>query len=153
VEQIPPGGEGKITVTFNTDGYSEKPLFQTVDIYTNDPANPKLEVSVQGTVEKFADITPQKVRLSGKLNNPITSEVRIIPLPKYPFKILKHEVKEGLNMSYKFEEKTENGTTTYLISIENTKKDPGLYKDVILLKTDSAVRPEIQIPVTGNILQ
>jgi hypothetical protein len=153
VEQIPPGGEGKITVTFNTDGYSEKPLFQTVDIFTNDPANPKLQVSVQGAVEKFADITPQKVRLSGKLNNPITSEVRIIPLPKYPFKILKHEAKEGLYLTYKLEEKSENGTTFYQINIENTKKDPGFYKDVILLKTDSAVRPEIQIPVTGNILQ
>jgi hypothetical protein len=153
VEQIPPGGEGKITVTVDTYGYSEKPLFQTIDIFTNDPTNPKLQVSVQGAVEKFANIIPNKVRLSGKANDAITAVVQIVPLPKYPFKIIKHEVKEGLHMRYKFEEKTENGTTTYLISIENTKKDPGLYKDVILLKTDSAVRPEIQIPVTGNILQ
>jgi len=153
VEQIPPGGEGKITVSFNTDGYDEKTLFQTVEIYTNDPSRPKLEVSMQGNIEKFAVINPPKVRLSGKLNNPITSEVKIIPLPKYPFKIVKHEVKEGRYMSYKFEEKTENGTTTYLISLENTKKDPGLYKDIILLKTDSAIRPEIQIPVTGNIVK
>jgi hypothetical protein len=153
VKQIPPGGEGKITASFNTDGYSGKPLFQTIDIYTNDPARPKLEVSFQGTVERFANINPQKVRLSGKSNNPIASEVSIAPLPKYPFKIVKHEVKEGIYISYQFEEKTENGTTTYLIKIENTKKDPGLYKDVILLKTDSSIRPEIQIPITGNIVK
>lgn len=152
MKQIPPGGEGKITATFNTDGYSGKPIFESIKIYTNDPSHSKLEVSFQGTVERFANINPQKVRLSGKFNNPITSEVRITPLPKYPFKIVKHEVKEGLYMSYQFEEKTENGATTYLIRIENTKKDPGRYKDVILLKTDSNIRPEIQIPITGNIV-
>ncbi len=153
MEQIPPGGEGKITVTFNTDGYSEKIVYQDVDILTNDPFHPELEVSFQGSVQKFAEINPKRVVLAGRKNESISTAVKIVCLPKYPFKIVKHSTKEGRLIQYRIEEKTENGSRIYLIWIENIQKQAGIFHDVIILKTDSAIRPEIQIPVKITLLE
>ncbi len=43
--------------------------------------------------------------------------------------------------------------TTYIITVENLKKEPGRYYDVITMKTDSPIKPELQLSVYGQILE
>ncbi|MCP4110869.1 MAG: hypothetical protein GY749_35960 [Desulfobacteraceae bacterium] len=71
----------------------------------------------------------------------------IVPEKKFPFKILGTRAKKGQNISYKLDEVKKADKTEYILTVENLKKDKGRYHDTIFLKTDSKVRPEIDIPV------
>jgi hypothetical protein len=48
---IPPGGEGNITLTFNTNGYAGKTMTKTTLVKTNDPENPDLTLVISGQVK------------------------------------------------------------------------------------------------------
>jgi hypothetical protein len=47
----------------------------------------------------------------------------------------------------------DSNVTVYILTVENLKKDPGRYYDIILLKTDSLIKPELQLSVYGQILE
>ena len=49
LNRVPPGGESQVAVTFDTHfqkGHRER----TITVYTNDPANPNAEMTLQGEV-------------------------------------------------------------------------------------------------------
>jgi hypothetical protein len=71
----------------------------------------------------------------------------------YPFKILEIKPRNGADIQARIEEKQENDVTTYIITVENLKKEPGRYYDVITMKTDSPIKPELQLSVYGQILE
>jgi len=122
-------------------------------VETSAPNQPNVSVEITGKVEKFANIMPDKLILRGNAGEPISGTVTITPDTKYPFKILETKPKNGTDIQAKTEEKQENNATTYIVSVENLKKVPGRYYDVITLKTDSTVKPEIQLSVYGQILE
>ena len=112
-----------------------------------------MSIEIAGNVEVFANITPNKLILRGNAGEPIIGTVTITPDSKYPFKVLETKPKNGTDIQAKIDEKQENDTTKYIITVENLKKDPGRYYDVVTLKTNSPVKPEIQISVYGQILE
>ncbi len=112
-----------------------------------------MSIEIAGNVEVFANITPNKLILRGNAGEPIIGTVTITPDSKYPFKVLETKPKNGTDIQAKIEEKQENDKTNYIITVENLKKDPGRYYDVVTLKTSSPVKPEIQISVYGQILE
>jgi hypothetical protein len=113
----------------------------------------KIFLTVAGYVEKFATITPQKVRLSGLAGQELKKDVRIIPEKNYPFKIIDVTTKENPNIKFKLEEIKNSKRIEYVLTIQNLKKEKGKYHDTIQIKTDSNVKPEIQIQVYGNICE
>ena len=102
-------------------------------------------------MENFANIKPARVRLSGMAGHPIATTVTIIPKGKYPFQILDVKATDGGNIRYELTERPAAGGKGYTLSVENTKKEKGSYHDVIRLRTDSSVKPEIHIRVSGHI--
>lgn len=126
---------------------------KSVTVETSAAKQPNVVIEISGNVEKFANITPNKLILRGNAGEPIIGAVTISPDPKYPFRILETNTKNGTDTQAKIEEKQENNTTTYIVTVENLKKDPGRYYDVIMLKTDSQVKPEIQLSVYGQVLE
>lgn len=112
-----------------------------------------MTVEISGNVQKFADINPAKLVLRGNAGDPITGTVTISPDPKYPFKVLETKPRNGTDIKATTETKEENNTPKYIVTVENLKKDPGRYYDVIMLKTDSPVKPEIMLSVYGQILE
>lgn len=112
-----------------------------------------MSIEIAGNVEAFANVTPNKLILRGNAGEPIIGTVTITPDSKYPFKVLETKSKNGTDIQAKIEEKQENDITTYIVTVENLKKDPGRYYDVVTLKTNSPVKPEIQISVYGQILE
>ena len=120
---------------------------------TSAAKQPNVSIEIAGNVEKFASITPNKLILRGNAGEPIIGTVTVSPDPKYPFKVLETKSKNGTDIQARIEEKQENNATTYIITVENLKKDPGRYYDVITLKTDSPIKPELQLSVYGQILQ
>ncbi len=108
-------------------------------------------MTILGNVEKYATITPKVVRLYGPIGKQIKRSATIIPEEKYPFKIVSVRPKSGKNINYKLEEIKGPKVVKYILTIENIKKEKGKYHDVIHLKTNNKIHPEIKIRVYGNI--
>ncbi len=78
-------------------------------------------------------------------------KVTIIPLEKYPFKILKVRAKNGKEIRFQLqEEKSEKGLQ-YALTVENQRLQKGRYFDIITLETDSKIRPTLSVRVYGDI--
>jgi len=122
-------------------------------VETSAAKQPNVSIEIAGNVEKFATITPNKLILRGNAGEPIIGTVTVSPDSKYPFKVLETKSKNGTDIQARIEEKQENNATIYIITVENLKKDPGRYYDVITLKTNSPIKPELQLSVYGQILQ
>ena len=150
-KEIPPGGEGTVSVEVNTRGYGGRRLWKRILVETNDPEHPKFYLKIGGNVEEFAHIEPHNVQLMGPSEKELKQQVSIIPLEKYPFTIVGVTAEHGDNIRFKLQNLKTPQTTKYLLTIENRKKEKGRYRDLILLKTDSPVRPEIRIAVYGHI--
>ncbi len=104
-------------------------------------------------MKKFATITPKNVRLFGSAGTPVKGTVAIVPGKNYPFKIVKTRAQSGRNIRYALTEEKSTDKLTYVLTIENLKKDKGRYYDKIELETDSQIKPKISIPVYGQITE
>jgi hypothetical protein len=126
-------------------------LRKAATVYTNDPKQPQITLQISGKVDNFVNIRPAYVRLTGAVGQQITEEVTIIPEEKYPFKILNAEAATGTNIRYELTERPPAQGKGYTLLVENLKKEKGRYHDVIRLKTDSRIQPEISIRIFGYI--
>lgn len=151
--QIPVGSEGKITVKVNSAGYGGTLLKKSVLVETSAIKQPNVTLEITGYVDKFANITPNKLVLRGNAGEPVSGSVTIVPNPKYPFNVLEAKARNSSDIQVKFEKKQENNMATYILTAENLRKTPGRYYDVILLKTDSPIKPELEISVYGQVLE
>jgi hypothetical protein len=120
-------------------------------VHTNDPQQSRIKLSISGYVENFVNIKPTRVRLTGVVGHPIAVSVVIVPEKKYPFKILEVKATDGQNIRYELTERIADEGKGYNLSVENTRKETGRYHDVIRLKTDSPIKPEIHVRVSGYV--
>jgi len=109
-------------------------------------------LTVVGNVQNFVSIVPKRVVLRGFAGDPIKATVKVIPEDNYPFTIRDVKAIHTNNIRFSLEKSEHLKKPEYILSVENLKKDKGRYFDTIKLKTDSKIRPEIQISVIGNIL-
>jgi len=120
-----------------------------VKVETNDPLRPRLDLSISGEVREFANVNPRYVTLAGKAGTAVSAAVTVTPY--HPFKILEARAQHGTNIRMTMQELVSNGKKAYTVTIENTLGAPGTYLDTIILRTDSAIKPEITIGVRGDI--
>lgn len=146
---VEPGAEGKIAIKGHTRGYGGRKFSKTITVYTNDPKQEKILLYLSGNVEAFARIEPGRVYLNGNAGEAIQSKITITPLKKYPFNITDSSAEKALDKKISFT--LDKDTNKYILSINNLLKTHGRYRGRIHLKTDSTVKPEIIIPVTGMI--
>lgn len=121
-------------------------------VHTNDINNRTIHLTVYGFVENFATVKPERVFLNGPADKNISATLEIIPEEKYPFKILDTSALNGNNIRVKLEKSPESKSTQYFLTVKSTAKVKGKYYDLIIIKTDNKIHPEIRIPVLGNIL-
>jgi hypothetical protein len=124
---------------------------KTAGVYTNDKNRPRQNLVVSGPVEKFATIRPQHISLRGFAGDPIKGQVSIIPEKKYPFKILGVRAKDGRNIKFQLDEAKNSKGQVYELKVENLREKKGRFYDTIILKTDSKVRPELNVRVYGYL--
>lgn len=149
--QIPPGGEGAITIKVDTTGYGGRKLQKKAVIHTNDKKQPTFRLHIFGKVEKFATISPKRIKLIGEAGKEIKGYVRIIPEKKYPFKLVEQKEVQGKNISYTIERVVAETGEEYLLTVKNLKQVKGRYFETITMKTDTMIQPEIKIRIYGNI--
>lgn len=108
-----------------------------------------VQFTITGPVENFATVDPPRVVLRGRVGEDLRASVKIIPEKEFPFSILRTKTKYGRYISLSLEPVKEGGG--YLLTVENRRGEPGRYFDIVSLITDSAIRPELQVSVTGFI--
>lgn len=150
-KEILPGKSGKISLTFNSAGYAGKSVEKRPHVETNDPTHASFNLTITGKVETFVQINPASAILKGSQSDEIKTEIAITPNKGRPFKILEVKTKEGKNISCELKETKAADGLQYILTVVNLSKDKGIYNDTIFLKTDSEVKPEIKIYVSGEI--
>lgn len=135
----------------NTNSYGGKKLRKAITVQTNDKNNPTARLEITGKIERFARILPSSVSLSGFPGKSIVRVVMITPMEKYPFSVTEAKALYGKNISFELDKATDPPEKGYVLRIENTRKEKGRYKDTIVLKTTSKIKPELKIKVYGNI--
>ena len=106
---------------------------------------------ISGKIVKFYFLSPSQVRLEGLVGKQIKHIITITPEEKYPFKIVKASMKTGKYIRFNMKEVKRSKKTVYLLSVENLRKEKGRYYDMIFLKTDNRLLPDIRVRVFGNI--
>ncbi len=149
--QIPPAGEGYIEVTVDTNGYGGSLFREKVRVQTNDPKWPWLELVISGKVEKFAEVRPERLNLSGPAGEPLVAQVEIIPRPEQPFTVGRIQAQVGTAIRFAMVQHCRDGHDRCIIQVENTRDVPGRYADLLLVETDNPIKPAIPIPVVGMI--
>jgi len=123
---------------------------KTVLVRTDDPDAQTFRLHVKGFVQNLFDVSEQAVHLDGKVGEKIVEVVTVKPVEKFGFRILSGTVKKGENLDVDFL-KDDPVASAWKISIRNKARQAGRYYDVITLKTDSDLKPELKIRVFGNI--
>ena len=137
----------------STKGYGGRQVAKRIVIQTNDPQKQSLTLVVKGSVKKFVTIRPKRVQLTGASDEEIRQTVAIIPEKEYPFNIIETTAKQGDDIKFALEEKQGDTGTEYQLTVENTRRQAGRYYDIIVLKTDNELKPELQVRVYGNIIE
>ena len=135
----------------NTSGYGGRKLKKSATVFTNDKSRAKIQLGISGDVERFATINPKMVSFRGFPGDSLKQTVKIIPIDKYPFKIVDVSAKKGDNIKFALSEIKQSPVVGYALFVENTKKDTGTYSDTIIVKTDSSIKPEFSVRVYGYI--
>lgn len=148
---IPTGGEGIVTVLFSTYGAGGKTLKKTLTVTTNDPANPSIPLTVKARILKPYTLSPQSVKLKGRLGKTIKETLNLAPTGDNPFTIQEITTRRGQNIRFDLEEIIKRDRVRYKLTVENTAKTPGIYFDTLYVKTDSSLKPVISITVMGKI--
>jgi hypothetical protein len=148
--QIPPGAEGTITVKVNTRGYGGRRISKSVRVFTNatGPGQSEFNLSMTGQVDRFAEISPNRLVLAGREGEVLKQTVTIRSTEKYPFKITDMRARSGEHLKLDLDRTDEGGRSAYRLTIENTRQTHGRYVDQIRLQTDSALNPELSLPVS-----
>ncbi|RTZ99445.1 MAG: hypothetical protein DSY90_01225 [Deltaproteobacteria bacterium] len=134
-----------------TKGYGGRQIIKRIDVHTNDPQHPNVQLIVKGKVEKFVTIRPRRVRLSGVVGNNTYQTVAVIPEKAYPFEIVETKASPGKNITVSIEKKQGETGPEYQMIVKNIRQQPGQYSETISIKTDNKVKPVLEIKVYGNI--
>lgn len=144
---IPPGAEGKVTLEVNLKGFQGY-VKKTATVLSDDPANPRLVVAVEGTVKPLIEVRPEKtVYFQGMAGEIAEKTIDLITTSK-PFHIRKMEDDLDKKAGYRLETVEEG--KHYRLTVSN-KTLRGNYRGSITLYTDFAEKPELTIWVNAFI--
>lgn len=109
------------------------------------------KLTISGHVHKFVNVTPARVVLNGEVGTPLKIAVRISPATNDPLEITEAKADRGQDILLTLTRPKDSGDNTYLLTVENKKETKGRYQDTIRLHTTDKEKPEIVLPVWGNI--
>lgn len=125
---------------------------KTITVQSDDPQRPTQTLSISGMVENVVTVNPKTIRLVGAAGTRIEGRISIVPEEKYAFRITDVRAKEGKHIRLSLNEIRKDSVAQYVLTVADESRNPGRYFDLIYLKTDSPIRPELVINVYGNIL-
>jgi hypothetical protein len=147
--RIPPGGQGRITLTIAP--YSVLRQFtKKTKVFFNDPDHPQVLLTLQGYGKPFIEIQPSHIiRFRGKPGEERRDQVRFIShLPgRWEIKGFKTNIPQFIDVTIKAEEPGR----IYVVEVSNKRQEAGNYAGVIELSTTSEKRPRLIMRVFGEL--
>ncbi|MFC1868767.1 DUF1573 domain-containing protein [Thermodesulfobacteriota bacterium] len=141
---IPPGGEGKITITMNTEGY-EGNFYKTTYVYTNDPKKDWLILGIRAFVRVPLSLRPLYILLDGREDVSITKSIEIKAALDKPLTLEPTEFTLDGRVTYKVDE-IEKGRT-YKITFTSVPRIAGTFSGYLDLKTNYEEKPVVTIRI------
>ena len=123
-----------------------------IQVFSSDPAKPRVVLSISGKVLHFAKIAPKYARLVGKAGTDIQKKITITREKAYPFKIIEAKARSGKDIAFTIKEFSKEGVDGYILTVENKREKAGRYADTLTLMTDSPVKSSLRVPVYGQII-
>lgn len=159
-KQIAPGQSGKVHAVVDTAGFSG-PISKGITVYTSDPDNPQITLTVKATIEPHISMKPGYARflsvqgesavgtISQTIWSPDGTDFALLSVTS-PFPYIKVEYHEA---------KAEERQGTDLkgrqwkvdLTLDNVAAPVGSLADYIQVVTDHPKQKTIQIPVSGFI--
>ena len=145
---IPPGGEGKITLSIRTKGYDGAKRWST-RVYTNDLSIKTVNLTVKAFVKVPIHLSPRYVRLYGREGQTVTREVEIKAGLDKPLTLTPTQFNLEGKLTYVFEE-IEKGRR-FRIRFTSIPGLAQIYHGFLKLKTNYPEKPVINIRLRGRI--
>ncbi len=160
---VKPGMTGEIDVTWKTADFIGE-YTQKVLVKTNDPDMSLVELEIRGKIVADARAIPADLSFPAiTLHKTSVVSTQIVCYKQPPLTItqvsfLNERAKDSFDIQIselpaEIYGKEPDATGGYKITV--TAKDnlpQGPFKETLILKTDSPLQPEIQLPVTGNVV-
>lgn len=134
-----------------TDGDAGKTITQQATVYTDDPENATILLTLTGDVLAAADINPKAARLIGPVGSVIQTDIIITPPAINPFDIILATAETGTHITLVLKKNLESDPPHFVLQVKNTRKTPGRYGDKIILNTTSPISSELVVRVFGMI--
>ncbi len=159
---IPPGGSGSIKVTYHTQGRPGKAV-KTITVSSNDPDQPSITLTFNVNVLREIDIQPDRAYFYGVRKGQGRSvTISVLGKPGHSLKVLSAEPRQK-KVTVQLSPLTQPEdpakplarTTRHGASLVVTLPNDlpfGDISDEIVVKTSDAKKPEVVIPVQGDVL-
>ena len=144
---IPPGGEGRITLTVKTKGYQGR-ISKSARVYTNDPHNTLLRIHLKGYVKVPVLVFPRYVQFVGKSDQVISKKVEVRSELDKPLELTPAFSNLEGKVSYQIQE-IEAGRKFHIL-LKTIPGQHSSYRGFLRLKTNYPEKPEIFLQVRGR---
>ena len=160
-DQIPPGGTAKVTLVWHAEEMSG-PYRQSATILTNDPAQPKVQLSVSGRITAAVFASPSVVQL-GMLSpeESHTAEVELVCTLKEPLEVSYTLSDQSIAQFFQIDisplddervKKHEDAQSGLLLGVTIKPGLPlGPFVQTIQLQTNVPAVPKLEITIKGTV--
>ncbi len=161
-EEIPPGGSTKVTITWKPIDKAG-PYKQTAKILTNDPARPRVTLSISGRITVALQLSPPELVLSGMSSGEASSaSARLVCYLGQPLRVTGQEWSEAATARY-FEAAVRPLTPAELKEFPTAQSGSlvtvtvkaglpqGPFRQNLRFQTNLASAPTMTLPVQGII--
>jgi len=149
--RIAPGGVGSVSVVMTTDDFTG-PVAKAVTVFTNDAANPRLDLVLKANILTLVEVRPGYARfivVQGEGAEPVSQELAAPQMEGFevlaarsPFPFLDAEVRPP----------AEDGEGGWRVELTLGSDAPvGPLTDYVVVRTNHPEREEIRIPVSGFV--
>jgi len=146
---IPSGQEGKVTLKVKAKPSKSGILRKAATVYTNDPKNHTLRLTLTGKIKTFISVEPSnRVYLNGYEGDVISKSIKIINHVKSPLKIT--DLKSNIDDKINYELKPLVNGKEFELTVKTLAGLKGRTNGRITLNTNIDKKPKIEIRVSIN---
>ena len=148
--EVPPGDMGEIRALFNT-GYRRGRFREEIHVISNDPEKPEVILTLSGEIVRSVVAVPDRLYFGEiKGGDQRRKRVQIIDLDGKRLNIEKvRSSSKGIRVRVNREKDNE---ITLEVILNPLKMKLGAFEERIVVYTNNDMRPEIEIPLSGEIL-
>lgn len=157
-KEIPPGGEGRIDVTFKTErrkGVNRKQITVT----TNDPGSQRVQLEVVADLEELLAASPTRqwfgqIKQDEIVTRSFVFEGKLLNDAKLSNVRLKDTASSNDAYSWKINDSLsgEQRELTLDVTVNATKIRPGRFNDILVVSTNIEKFPELDLHLSGEVL-